>query len=307
MSDYIIRNYRASDFDSFVQLKAKAARLVPGGYHPSPRVIREGLEQPNYSPEQDLFFIEVSEKVIGYMDVRPEISIRRVILDCFIVPEHRRKGLATKLFSYARQRAKALEAKVVDVHIRQDNVVAQRALAKLGFHLVRRFHELRLDLAEIHLTKTAPSFPIRHFQTGEEDKLLEIQNHSFAGTWGYSPNTIEEIRYRCSISNTSPEGILLAYKGERPIGYCWTRIEHEEKPLADESRGQIFMLGVEPSYRNKGIGKELLLAGLSYLKSKSLRFAQLTVDSENMAAIALYCSVGFEIWDSGLWYEKRLD
>lgn len=307
MSDYIIRNYRTSDFNSFAQLKVKAARLVPGGYRPSPEAIREDLGQPNYSPEQDLFLIEVSEKVVGYMDIRPETSIRRVILDCFIVPEYRRKGLATKLFSYARQRAKALEAKVVHVHIRQDNVVAQRALAKLGFHLVRRFHELRLDLAEIRLTKTAPSFPIRHFQTGEENKLVEIQNRSFAGTWGYSTNTIEEIRYRCSMSNTSLEGILLAYKGERPIGYCWTRIEREEEPLADESRGQIFMLGVEPSYRNKGIGKELLLAGLSYLKGKRLRFAQLTVDSENTAAMALYRSIGFEIRDSGLWYEKRLD
>jgi len=48
------------------------------------------------------------------------------------------------------------------------------------------------------------------------------------------------------------------------------------------------------------------LAGLSYLKSKGLRVAQLTVDSENKAANTLYRSVGFKTCDSSLWYEKAL-
>ena len=307
MGDYIFRNYRASDFSRFARLKVKAARSSPGRYRLSPQVIHESLEPPDYSPEQDLFLVEFSAKVVGYLDVRPEMSIGRVILDCFIVPEHRRQGLATRLFSYAAQRANAIGAKAVHVPVRQDKVVAKRLLARLGFHPVRRFHELRLDLAEFHPTMSASSFPIRHFQDGDEGKLVEIQNRSFAGTWGYSPNTVEAIKYRCSMSNTSLEGILIAYKGESPVGYCWTRKEPAEKTRADESTGQIFMLGVEPGYRNKGIGRALLLAGLAYLKGKGLRFAQLTVDSENTAAIALYRSLGFEVWDSSLWYEKRLD
>jgi mycothiol synthase len=67
------------------------------------------------------------------------------------------------------------------------------------------------------------------------------------------------------------------------------------------------MLGVDPDYRGRGLGRQLLLAGLSYLRNKSLRVAVLTVDSENKAARALYKSVGFELWKSSLWYEKRLD
>jgi mycothiol synthase len=67
------------------------------------------------------------------------------------------------------------------------------------------------------------------------------------------------------------------------------------------------MLGVDPDYRGRGLGRQLLLVGLSYLKSKSLRVAVLTVDSENKAARVLYKSVGFELWKSSLWYEKRLD
>ena len=66
------------------------------------------------------------------------------------------------------------------------------------------------------------------------------------------------------------------------------------------------MIGVDPDYRNTGIGRELLLAGLSYLKSQGLEVAQLTVDSENWVARALYRSLGFEVCHTSLWYEKRL-
>jgi mycothiol synthase len=67
------------------------------------------------------------------------------------------------------------------------------------------------------------------------------------------------------------------------------------------------MLGVDPDYRGSGLGRKLLLAGLSYLKRKGLQIAELTVDSENKVACALYKSMGFKPWTSSLWYEKRLD
>jgi mycothiol synthase len=66
------------------------------------------------------------------------------------------------------------------------------------------------------------------------------------------------------------------------------------------------MLGVDPDYRGKGIGRDVLLAGLSYLKDRDLQVAELTVDSQNKAACALYRSVGFEVRASTVWYEKAI-
>jgi ribosomal protein S18 acetylase RimI-like enzyme len=65
------------------------------------------------------------------------------------------------------------------------------------------------------------------------------------------------------------------------------------------------MLGVDPDYRERGIGRIALLAGLNYLKSKGASIAEITVDSENKAARALYDSVGFRRWSGSLWYEKE--
>ena len=67
------------------------------------------------------------------------------------------------------------------------------------------------------------------------------------------------------------------------------------------------MFGVAPDHRGKGIGKMALQAGLAYLKNKGVQIVELTVDSENEAACALYHSAGFRTWTSSLYYEKTID
>ena len=201
-----------------------------------------------------------------------------------------------------------MKARVAHVNIRQDNAAARRVLSRLRFRVVRRFLELRLELAEIHLQDaTHDSALCRRLQAGEEEKLTQIQNRCFAGTWGYNPNTTEEIVHRLNLGHCSPEDIVLIHDGDKLVGYCWTTINREAEATNGEIKGRIYMLGVDPDYRGKEMGKTTLLAGLSYLKTKGIRVAELTVDNQNRAACALYRSIGFKIWTSSLWYEKAID
>ncbi|MAF85882.1 MAG: hypothetical protein CL875_05330 [Dehalococcoidales bacterium] len=304
-SIYAIRNYRPTDFDRYVQLIIEAEKLEPTGRCTSSPVLRENLYRPNYSPEQDLFLVETAGHMVGYIEVAPELVTGRVILKCFIHPDHRRKGLATKLFVCAALRARELGVKVAQVNIAQDNVIAESMLSKLGFRFVRRFLQLRQNIAEVSGQGIDQSaWQCRNLQRGEEDKLMQIQNRSFVGTWGYNTNTVEEIIYYTNLTDRSPEDVILACDGDKIIGYCWTEITCET--ATGERKGRIFMLGVDPHYRGRGVGKGVLLTGLSYLKSKGLQVAELTVDSENQAACALYRSVGFQVRTSSLWYEKAL-
>ncbi|MCH7605841.1 MAG: hypothetical protein IH962_01685, partial [Chloroflexi bacterium] len=39
-------------------------------------------------------------------------------------------------------------------------------------------------------------FSIRSFQPGDAATLTQIQNEAFTGTWGFAPNTIDQIEYR---------------------------------------------------------------------------------------------------------------
>ncbi len=302
---YNIRNYQPADLNKYVLLLAEAEKLEPTGRCVSPRVVAEQLKRPNYSPEQDLFILW-SDDIVGYMDVKQELDIGRVVLDCWVHPEHRRQGMATKLLSYATDRAQELGARAAHVSIREDNVVPKRVLHRLGFSLIRRFLELKLDIADVgELDMGRVALSCRYLQHGEEDKLTHLQNRAFSGTWGYNSNTVEEITFRVNSSTCSLGDIVLIYEGDKAIGYCWTGISCEEG-IPSMRKGRILMLGVAPDYRGKGIGKRLVMAGLARLKSKGLQVAELTVDSENKAACSLYQSIGFEVQKSSLWYEKVL-
>jgi len=304
---YVIRSFRPDDFDSYVRLNVEAEELAPTGRCTSPQALAQWLRRPNHLPEQDLFIAEAAGKVVGYMDVGSELGIGRAVLDCLVHPEHRRKGLATELFHRASRRAKESGARVVHVNVPEDNVAAKGLLSELGFGFVRRFLDLRLKLSDAQLLAGEQvALPCRHLQPGEEDKLTEIQNRSFAGTWAYNPNTAEEIAYRLGLIGCSPEDVILILQEDKPVGYCWTATNLGED-AAGTNRGRIFMLGVDPDYRGKGVGKRALLAGLAHLMSKGVEAAELTVDSENAAACALYESVGFKVSSTSAWYEKTLD
>ncbi|MFC2019127.1 GNAT family N-acetyltransferase [Chloroflexota bacterium] len=299
---YNIRNYRPADFNEYVRLKIAAEKLEPTGRCTSPRLLGDYLARPNYSPEQDLFVIENTGSLVGYMDSTPELTIGRVVLSCWVHPDHRRRGLASGLLGHALRRARESGARAAHININEDNSAAKIVLTKFGFSFARKFLNLGLDLSAFTATEASQAIGhYRHLRHGEEGELTRIQNRCFAGAWGYNPNTITEISYRLKRNNCSPEDVILAGDGDRISAYCWMRL------IADGKEGQIFMLGVDPDYRGKLLGRGLLQAGLSYLKGKGAKTAKLTVDSNNKTALALYQSLGFRVRAGSLWYEKALD
>ena len=302
-----IRNYRRGDFDNYVQLHVETNGLDRSERSISKQRLAESLGHPSFHPEIDLFVAEHGGSIIGYAAVFLEAAIKRAILECMIHPLHRKKGIATKLIRRAIRHAEAAESKVVQISVPEINLPARNLASRLGFKFIRYFYELQLDLNNIRLPDFEPSgYIIRRLEPDEADKLTLIQNRAFADSWGFNPNTPDEIAYRINLSSCSPENIMMAYLKNNPIGYCWTRIMLEDNPAAGGMKGEIHMLGVDPAYRKKGIGRNVLLAGLADLKSKGVTIVELTADGEEPAALGLYESVGFEVCSRTEWYEKKL-
>jgi mycothiol synthase len=301
-----VRNYRRADFHKYVLLKAEVEEAEPTGRCVSSQFIAEQLRRPNYCPEKDLFVAEMGDAIVGYMDIEAELAMRRVILDCAVLAAYRRRGLVTKLFNHAMNRIKTLGVKAVHVNIRQDNAVAVKTLTKLGFRLIRHFIELQLDISHIDDLDGQLAMEWRYLQPGQEDELTKLQNLAFTDAWGYNPNTVETITFRINQSTGSRRDIILAYDQDRAIGCCWTGVSCEQG-MPSVRKGRIHMLGVVPNYRGKGLARELMVSGLTRLRERGIRVAELTVDSENKAAYALYESLGFEVQARTLWYEKLVD
>ena len=305
--DTSIRNYRIEDRESLVRFWTDVVKMQET---PGPSLIRElidNLDRPNHFPEKNLFITESMGNITGHIDVFPELEIGRVVVQCIVHPEHRKKGIAEKLVERAMERAVELKAKVAHANISQDDKTGKRLFSKMGFRFVRRYLELRLDLSKVRLSQIKRNdFPCRPMNPGEEEKLTRLQNKSFTDTWGFNPNTKEDIIYRIHLPTASFKDVMLCLDGVEPIGYCWSKIYDEKDKSLDETRGRINMLGVDPDYRGKGLGKKVLLKGLVQLKSRGVRIVVLTVDNENKVARALYQSVGFKVMSSSLWYQKDL-
>ena len=300
-SPYTIRNYKPSDFDKLVLLSQEGVKTEPYVRPVSEQAIADWLAWPNFSPEKDLYVVETDDSLVGYIDVRAELGIGRVVLFCWVHPQHRRHGLATRLLDYAVHRARELGASAAHVDIGENNSVARKVLSKLGFQCVRRFFELELDMSRVDWEEAQQTAQgCRHFKRGEEAELTEIQNRSFADHWGYNPNTVETTRFSINLSHTSPEDVIFTCEEDKIIGFCWTEV-------IGDNQGRIYMIGTDPNFQGKGIGKKSLLAGLLYLKSKDINSSILTVDSENKAALKLYRAVGFERRKTTLSFEKVIE
>ncbi len=306
MSDsaYTVRAYQPSDFGKIIRLLSEAKQIEPDRPFASTIALAERLARPNFSPQEHLLVVEAEEEIVGYSEITSELGIGRTVFDCLVHPRRRRRGVASKLLSQAMKRSRAMGARVAQANVDEAANAGKSLLSHAGFRSVRRFIEMRLDFynAQLIHVKEGP-FTIRKLHLEELGKLTEVQNRSFAGSWGFNPNTDEEIRYRLTLHDCGPEDVIMAYTGQRPVAYCWTRILLQ----ADGTRkGEIHMLGVDPDFRNQDIGREILLRGLLDLNCRGLKVVDLTVDEENHAARQLYESFGFRGHRVSVWYEKPI-
>lgn len=304
VTGFTIRNYRPEDFKKYVILCQESRELGPTGHLPLATTVEKWLNWPYYNPEKDLFLLEFEGELIGGLDLRPEPDISRIIIRCWVRPSFRRKGLGKRLFEHATQRAVEMGIKCVHINVPGKNDVARIVLARYGFKPIRRYFDLRLDISKIKNNDIHnASQDCRCLKSGEERELARIQNLAFEGHWGYHPNTPETIAFYTRIGDLSTENIILACEEDKIIGYCWVEIIPGNSP-DEQPAGEIHMIGADPDYQGKGIGKKVLMAGLDYLRRMGITTAFLSVDSENKSALSLYESIGFELYRKTLWYEK---
>jgi mycothiol synthase len=294
---YHVRNYRPSDFEEYAALHIESARLHLTGLSSSSQLLREDMGFPGHVPESDLFLAELEDgRIAGCADVRPETGIGRAVIRVLVHPGYWHSRLGGALLWRAEERASRVGARVAHVNVPEESEEMKELLAEQGFVPVRRFLELGLKMACLRRGARPGSLACRELGHGEEEKLARLQNRCFAATWGYNPNTVEQIMYRLSMSDCWYGGVVLLWEGSEPIAYCWTTI--------DARRGRIYMIGVDRRRQGKGLGRGVLAAGLEFLKSRDVQAVELTVDSENREALRLYEKVGFRACAASLWYEK---
>ena len=170
---------------------------------------------------------------------------------------------------------------------RPDDVTAAHAL---DLREVRALYEMHRLLPISDGVSVPEGVEIRRFRPGvDEQAWLGANNAAFADHPENGALDLENLRLRLLQPWFDPEGFLLAWRGERLIGSCWTKL-HPGRV------GEIYIIGVVPGYQGGGLGTALVRAGLVDLAERqNAREAMLYVDAAAVQAVAFYRAFGFRV------------
>ena len=230
-----------------------------------------------------------------------------------VSPRARRHGVGTHLLE-------ALLAADPDGRLRiwahgTDAMAAELAAAR-GLHRVRQLWQMRRSLfAPLDPVRLPAGLATRAFDPARDtEDWLALNARAFPHLPDQAGWTRADLDLRLAEPWFDPEGFLLLHDERGTlIGFHWTKVHgghgdghphgdghappdghgHAHDPL-----GEVYVLGIDPAHRGKGLGRALTLAGLHRLRALGLPAALLYVDTSNTPAIALYRSLGFVPWDS---------
>lgn len=302
-SRWNIRNFRWKDLDSLVRVRNADSKSSGPSEAADKEYLYQLLSQPSCEAEQDCLVADYKGTIIGYSIVSRELRIGRTVATGGVLEKYRNQGIGRSLLSYIIQYTASVKAEVLHIEIPEDNDAACHILKSTGFEHVKTYHKMNWADSNLPQVALPTGFKLRSFILGEDEgKLTCIQNEAFQDNWGFCPNSEDDIHARVRFNHCDPNGILFAETGNQFAAYNWTEI----KSVSGKITGRISMTGVHPGFRKRGLGKKMLVAGMTYLSANGASNIELEVDSENLPATKMYSSLGFETLSQGLWYEKDL-
>jgi ribosomal protein S18 acetylase RimI-like enzyme len=233
-----------------------------------------------------------SGKIIGRLICMQNIADRRLWYygDLFVIPEYRRRHIATKMFSAAVEALKDKGCETVRVYVEPENTPSLALQRKLGFSQkpFQTFNSLINDgqlmfekeLGSVYEIIPAASSDDAMFITRIFRKNVKSL-HCKAITYNEWCKLLSE--------KASDEEHFFVCRGAMPV--AWLKING----LDNGDMGWISMLAVEPCFQHKGVGAFAVKFAEDFLPPKGKKQIGVQTTEDNVPALSLYKKCGFEI------------
>lgn len=194
------------------------------------------------------------------------------------------------------------EVDKIFIYIDQKNEKMAEILTALQFKIGGYSLTMIREDREVPKATFPEGFELRTFKENRDEvDWCKVRNIGFPED---APRTPENV---CLYWKSEPQchledGMMLLYHKEEAIGTIRASVEFE----SGEKYTYISVVCVNPEYRGKWLGKNLLRAAIAYGRSQGISKAILCVDVENENALNLYLGEGFRKYKSSVWYEYKL-
>lgn len=235
-------------------------------------------------------------RMVGWALVSPDEHA----FDVYTVPDLRGDPRECEMLAWAAEQMSALEG-IQTIWIAEDDETRIRWLEENGFTLAEKhlLHFRRSLSASLNAPSLPEGFSLRSSRGEEDAHLRSVTSHAAFGSnrpfEEYWPRTL---RFMQSPVYVPEHEIFIVSPHGEIVAFCivWTdelnRIGHFEP------------VGTHPDFQRKGLGKSLLLEGLRRLKSEGMNAACVCTNFDNLPAVHLYESVGFQKIKRLLTYRK---
>jgi len=249
--------------------------------------------------------IEENQKVIAYAHLDTTDLVAGPSVEVVVHPQHRGKGLGALILKEA--------IKICGDKTRiwsHGDLPAAKAIAA-SLKLERIWSNLLMSKSLGEIQPVTSNYQIRTFIPGlDKQAFLALNNKVFADYPDQGGWSEDDLKVRVNESWFDDKGFFVAEDRGELIGFCWTKIHgahtHSHSDLEDdhghEALGEIYILAVNSDYKGQGVGRDLTITGLNYLKYQGLSNVMLYVGVENKPAFKLYKSLGFNEFGSDVMY-----
>ena len=249
---------------------------------------------------------EVEGVIAGYAHLDLTDEVEGPSAELVVAPRFRNQGIGSKLVG----ELKAISGDRLRLWAHGDLAGAKNIAEKNGFAKSRTVIQMRRSLTD-PIPEIDGDTPVRNFLPGiDNEPWIAVNNQAFTGHPEQSNWSVRDLEIRTKESWFDPQGFLIVEIDEKIAGFCWTKIhgghshQHSPDELAHDHDpiGEIYIMGVDPRFRGRGIGRAVTIAALKHLRYQGIFSAMLYVDEKNAGAIKLYQSLGFQEWGRDVQY-----
>ncbi|MBD2483876.1 GNAT family N-acetyltransferase [Planktothrix sp. FACHB-1365] len=261
--------------------------------------LKLGLSSPTVNPEKDIrLWTDVKGQLLGLVGIEPQASKTGIdgYFGLYIHPSVRSSNLGKQMMRWCETRIREIgQQKRCPVQLRTYSLEQQteqnQLLKQRGFNVDRQFITMAKSLEfPLSIPELPSGFKLSYIH-GKQDlsAWVDLFNESFIDHWDHHELTLKQAEYWRSQPNYQPELDLVAIAPNGTFAaFCKCQLNSDQI-------GWIEWLGTGRGFRKLGLGKTLLLAGLSQLQKAGVTTAKLSVDADSLTgATKLYQSVDFK-------------